>query len=150
MTALMTLYGEWQDALAKSNSHMSDDAHDAVVVEVLAPLEEKLLEAPIATTADLFARIKVELAYVLNVGSGHQELAALIDERIEATRGRDADALLTDLASQFKLDAMAIDPTITGMWTYNDMTIEERDSAFQGLFLERAASPFIRRRVRAS
>jgi hypothetical protein len=30
------------------------------------------------------------------------------------------------------------------------MTIAERDSAFQGLFLERVASPFIRRKVRAS
>jgi hypothetical protein len=253
MTAspMMTLYREWQDALAKSNSHMSDDAHDAFVVEVLAPLEEKLLRAPVATTADLLARITVELRYVLNVGSAHEELTAMVQERLqpvlgdpllvlineyrvaqaayraapehedeaeerafhvpymrlcesppnattlegalaairlvheeEATCGSqpdlttkvlasalaffdaggagplgrvyrsevgaDPDARLSDLASQFKLDAMTIDPTITGMWTYNDMTIAERDSAFQGLFLERVASPFIRRKVRAS
>jgi hypothetical protein len=148
MTAspMMTFYREWQNTLAQSNSHMSDDAHDAFVVEVLAPLEEKLPEVPITTTANLLARIKVELAYVLNRGSSHEELTGLIDERIGATDCRDADAQLRDLADQFKLDAMAIDPTVTGMWGYYDETINDRDSAFQGLFLERKGSPLIRRR----
>lgn len=53
------------------------------------------------------------------------------------------DQLLVELADQFKRDAMAIDPTITGMWLSRDMTMEGRDlsGAPAGIFLERAHAP---------
>lgn len=55
------------------------------------------------------------------------------------------DQLLVELADQFKLDAMAIDPTITGMWLCRDMLMEGRDigGAPNGLVLERAHAPLL-------
>lgn len=53
------------------------------------------------------------------------------------------DQLLVELVDQFKRDAMAIDPTITGLWLYRDQTMPGRDlgGAVQGLFLDRAHAP---------
>lgn len=55
------------------------------------------------------------------------------------------DQLLVELVDQFKLDAMAIDSTITGLWLYRDMTMPDRDirGAVQGLFLEREHAPLL-------
>lgn len=62
------------------------------------------------------------------------------------------DQLLVELADQFKRDAMAIDPTITGMWLARDLTMEGRDlrGVVNGIILERAHSPFVRHRDKAA
>ena len=56
------------------------------------------------------------------------------------------DQLLVELVDQFRLDAMTIDPTITGLWLYRDLTAPDRDpkGAVQGFFLERAHAPLCR------
>lgn len=61
------------------------------------------------------------------------------------------DQLLVELVDQFKLDAMAIDPTILGVWLYRDMTMLGRDpsGAVQGLFIERKHSPLRQSDLRA-
>lgn len=53
------------------------------------------------------------------------------------------DQLLVELADQFKRDAMAIDPTITGFLLCRDLRIEGRDptGAVNGIVLERAHAP---------
>jgi hypothetical protein len=60
---------------------------------------------------------------------------------------KSVDQLLVELVDQFKLDAMAIDPTITGAWLARDMTMRGRDpgGAVHGLFLERENSPLVRK-----
>lgn len=49
------------------------------------------------------------------------------------------DQLLVELADQFKRDAMAIDPTITGFLICRDLQMEGRDprGALNGIVLER-------------
>lgn len=57
------------------------------------------------------------------------------------------DAQLTELVDQFKRDAMAIDPTITGLWMGKDLTFDDRPhGAVQSVFLERDHAPFAQRR----
>lgn len=53
------------------------------------------------------------------------------------------DQLLVELCDQFKLDAKAIDPTITGLWLYRDLTAPNRDprGAVSGFFIEREHAP---------
>lgn len=55
----------------------------------------------------------------------------------------DIDAQLRELADQFKRDAMAIDPTIKGMWLGHSFEVPGRESAVMSIFLERDSDPFI-------
>ncbi len=56
------------------------------------------------------------------------------------------DDQLSALVTQFKTDAMAIDPSIKGAWVGRDMTIEGRTAAVMQIFLERDSNPFVQRR----
>jgi len=56
-----------------------------------------------------------------------------------------ADDQLIELVDHFKQDAMAIDPSITGLWLGHDATIPGRRSAVVSLYLEREHAPFVRK-----
>lgn len=66
--------------------------------------------------------------------------------RVYRSGAQTMDDQLSELVTQFKLDAMAIDPSIKGAWVGRDMTIEGRDNAVMSIFLERDSNPFIQRR----
>lgn len=52
------------------------------------------------------------------------------------------DQLLVELADQFKRDAMAVDPTITGIWLSRDMRMEGRHcGAPNAIIFERKGEP---------
>jgi hypothetical protein len=49
---------------------------------------------------------------------------------------------LVELVDQFKRDAMAIDPSITGIWMFTDQTIPDLPHGLvQGLYIEREHAP---------
>lgn len=57
----------------------------------------------------------------------------------------DVQLQLKELASQFKADAMAIDPTIKVGWICHDMTLPDRDEGLAYVLFEREESEFVKR-----
>jgi hypothetical protein len=55
---------------------------------------------------------------------------------------KSTDQLLVELADQFKRDAMAVDPTITGIWLCRDMRMESNYAgAPNAIIFERKGEP---------
>lgn len=125
---------------------------DEPVIERIDRLQAELAEA-LAEWHDIIGMQHTFVAYtpsartsgtpmLLNQREASEFAISPTLARVYRTGAQSVDDQLSELATQFKTDAMTIDPTIKGMWVVNDLTHPDRDSAFQAIYFERENAPF--------